>query len=108
MHSKSLRCFAEKKGNQWQAFCVDLNLAVQGDSFPIVRDKLDAMVGSYIHLAFEQDSAQAREDMLNRPAPLSLRARYVMIFMENRIRQVLHDHHRYAAEIFSFRKPEYC
>lgn len=109
MHSKILRCFAEKKGSQWQAFCVDLNLAVQGDSFPVVKNKLDDMVRSYIQLAFEQESEQDRMDMLNRPAPLSLRLRYARIFLGSKARDLVDHHHRkFAAAVFSFRNPEYC
>jgi hypothetical protein len=108
MYVKTFRCFAERKETQWQAFCVDLNLAVQGDTFPIVKQKLDEMVRSYVHLALENDDDQVRSDMLDRPAPLALRSRYWFIFAQNRLRKALHDHHRYAVEIFSFRNPELC
>ena len=33
-----LRCYAERVGDQWQAFCLDLSLAAQGDTFMEVKD----------------------------------------------------------------------
>jgi hypothetical protein len=49
-----VRCYAEQVGDQWQAFCLDLSLAAQGDTFAEVKDKLDAMVAEYLPRAMGQ------------------------------------------------------
>jgi hypothetical protein len=64
-----LRCYAEKVGNQWQAFCLYLSLAAQGDTFAEVKDKLDAMVVEYVYDAPGDDRDYA-EQLLTRRAPL--------------------------------------
>jgi hypothetical protein len=75
-HKRKVRCFAEKRGQQWQAFCIELNLAVQGDNLKEVTDKLHAMIRSYVQLAMEQNDPGHQRDMLFRPAPLSIQLRY--------------------------------
>ena len=39
-----LRCYANKRGDRWQAICIDLCLAVQGNSFREVKQKLESMM----------------------------------------------------------------
>lgn len=68
--SRRLRCYAEKVGDQWQAFCLDLSLAAQGDTFSEVKDKLDAMVAEYIYDALAGDDRDYAEQLLARRAPL--------------------------------------
>lgn len=75
-HVRKVRCFAEKRGQQWQAFCIELNLAVQADSLKEAVGKLHAMIRSYVQLAMEQNDAAHQRDMLFRPAPLSIQLRY--------------------------------
>jgi hypothetical protein len=65
-----LRCYAEKVGNQWQAFCLDLSLAAQGDTFAEAKDKLDAMVAEYVYDALVGDDREHAEQLLTRRAPL--------------------------------------
>lgn len=65
-----LRCYAEKVGNQWQAFCLDLSLAAQGDTFAEVKDKLDAMVAEYAYDALVGEDREYAEQLLTRRAPL--------------------------------------
>ena len=64
-----LRCYAERAGNQWQAFCLDLSLAAQGNTFSEVNDKLDDMILDYICDVLGEDKAYA-EQLLTRKAPL--------------------------------------
>lgn len=77
-HHASVRCFAERIGDQWQAFCIDLNLAAQADSLPAAIVKLDAMIREYLFDATHgEDSAHAAA-LIPRPAPFSLRLRYLL------------------------------
>jgi hypothetical protein len=71
-----LRCYGEKKGEVWQAFCIDLNLAVQGDSERDVRLKLNQQVASYLYDALEGEDRKYAAQLLNRKAPLAFRAKY--------------------------------
>lgn len=66
-----LRCYANKRGDQWQAFCVDLCLAVQGDSFQEVRQKLECLMVEYVYDALAGEDREFAEQLLNRRAPFS-------------------------------------
>lgn len=65
-----VRCYAEKSGDSWQAFCLDLCLAAQGDSFKDVRKKLDAMISEYVFDALVGEDRDYAEQLLKRRAPL--------------------------------------
>lgn len=71
-----LRCYANKDGDQWQAFCIDLCLASQGDSFPEVKQKLEHMMVEYVYDALAGEDREFAEQLLNRKAPLSQIATY--------------------------------
>lgn len=72
-----LRCFAEPKNGQWQAFCLELDLAAQGDSFQQVRQKLDEMICSYVEDALVgEDREFGMQLLFERRAPASLYLKY--------------------------------
>ena len=67
-----VRCLAERRDGVWLAFCLDFDLAVQGDSLKDVQQKLHHQIGEYLYDALAgQDRAHA-EMLLNRRAPSSL------------------------------------
>lgn len=71
-----LRCFGQRLAkDQWQAICIDLNLAAQGESLPDVRRKLDSMIRSYVQDLSGIDRAHV-SDLFPRPAPLGIRLKY--------------------------------
>lgn len=74
-----LRCFAERKEGYWQAFCIDLCLAVQGDSLKEVQQKLHSQVGDYLHDILEGEDRPYAAQLLNRKAPMSIMARYYFL-----------------------------
>lgn len=77
LHFLEVRCFAEPIGEgAWQAFCVDLDLAAQAESFSSVRRKLDSMIDDYVTDAILGQDREYCEKLLSRKSPLSLRARY--------------------------------
>jgi hypothetical protein len=55
-----VRCFAERKGDQWQAFSLEFGLAAQADSSAEVQAKLMHMIASYILEASTEDRAHAK------------------------------------------------
>lgn len=71
-----LRCFAERKGDAWQAFCLDINLAVQGDNLHQVRTKLHAQINDYLFDALAGEDLAYADQLLNRRAPFGLWAKY--------------------------------
>lgn len=70
---KVLRCYAEGRPGDWEAFCLDLDLAVQGDSFQEVFASLNEAIEQYIEAVCELPEDQ-RMPLLNRRAPWRVRA----------------------------------
>ncbi|WGL63797.1 hypothetical protein QDX81_02025 [Pseudomonas sp. CW003PS] len=71
-----LRCYMEKKNGYWQAFCIDLSLAVQGDTIEEVKGKLHEQIYDYLNDIFEGEDRPYASQLLNRKAPLYQRAKY--------------------------------
>ena len=73
---KVLRCYAEGRNGEWEAICLDLDIAVQENSFENVFQALNEAIA----LHFEAVSALPESEhahLLDRPAPLSLRLRFL-------------------------------
>jgi hypothetical protein len=64
-----LRCYANTDGDQWQAFCIDLCLAAQGDSFIEAKRKLESMIKEYLYDALFGEHKEYADQLLNRRAP---------------------------------------
>jgi hypothetical protein len=62
-----VRCVVEHKAGQWQAFSLELGLAVQADTKAEAKHRLEAMIQSYIEDAIGEDQAHAYE-LLSRKA----------------------------------------
>jgi hypothetical protein len=72
MRPAAIAASARGKQGDWEAICVDLDVAVQGGSFSQVQDALKAAVIDYVAAAkAEQDDSQ-RQLLLARAAPLSV------------------------------------
>lgn len=69
-----LKCYAYGGGASWEAICVDLNVAVCGDSQPEVRASLRAAVDLYLETVATLPSAE-QEGFLSRRAPWHTRAK---------------------------------
>jgi len=74
-----LRCYAEQKDGYWQALCLDLCLAAQGDSYDEVHDKLKAMICEYVSDAVEGEDREHAAELLSRRAPLRYWLKYYTI-----------------------------
>ena len=72
----AVRCVAEGRGNDWQAICLDFDIAVQGPSFENVYRELNQQIVSYIETVSHY-SPEERKSFYNRKAPLLLRLRYM-------------------------------
>ncbi|HEX9626110.1 MAG TPA: hypothetical protein VGA00_04160 [Acidiferrobacterales bacterium] len=71
-----VRCYAEKSGDQWQAFCLDLTLAAQADTLQEAKGKLEAMIHEYIDDALSGEDRPHAQELLSRKAPAYYWARY--------------------------------
>lgn len=71
-----LRCYANKDGDQWQVFCIDLCLAAQGNSFLEARNKLGNMLTEYVYDALAGEDREFADQLLNRKAPFNQIATY--------------------------------
>ncbi len=76
MRNKVVLCYAEGGPEGWEAFCVDYDLAVQGDSFPDAREKLSEQIDFYLEEVGRLPAAD-RARLLNRRMPWFERARLV-------------------------------
>lgn len=70
-----VRCMAWQESGLWVAACIDLSLAVQGQSQAEVRAKLHTQIAAYVQEAVTVDAEHA-ESLLARRAPWADRARY--------------------------------
>lgn len=74
--SRLLRCYAERSHGKWQAFCVDFDLAVQGDSFEEVYAALNVAIRDYVERVHELPEPD-RARLLNRRAPITSRLAFL-------------------------------
>lgn len=65
---QKLRCFAERSEGVWVAYCLELGLGAQADTFDEAKNKLEAQITDL--------SAQEAFTLLRQGSPLSLRLRY--------------------------------
>jgi predicted RNase H-like HicB family nuclease len=73
--AKTLRCYAQEHSGEWEAICLDLDIAVQGASFEEVFHSLDDAVQLYLESVKSLPESE-RDRLLNRPAPLSVRLKF--------------------------------
>jgi hypothetical protein len=64
-----LLCVAHGGGQEWEAFSLDFDLAVQGNSFEEVKGSLETAIRNYVEAAMAQPEP-ARTQLLNRRVPL--------------------------------------
>ena len=93
-----LRCYAEQKLGHWQAFCLDLGLAAQGESEAEACGKLNTMTAEYLHDALAGEDRQYAEYFLTRKAPASQWAKYYLYSVMEAL------HVRFGADRILFKK----
>ena len=70
-----LRCYARPEGKHYVGQCLELDLAVQADSLPAVRQKMEECLQSYL----ESLDLQNVRDLFPRPAPLHVWVDYYRV-----------------------------
>ena len=68
--SQYLRCYAEGRPGHWEAFCLDFDLAVQGESLPEVIESLNTAISLYLERVTKLPAAEQGR-FLRRRAPFA-------------------------------------
>jgi predicted RNase H-like HicB family nuclease len=74
--NRTLHCYAEGRNGDWEAICLDLDIAVQGDSFEEVFSSLQKAVSLYLETVTDLPAREQRA-LLHRPAPLPIRFKFL-------------------------------
>ena len=69
----SFYCIVHGRGDEYEGLCLDLDIAVHGRSFAEAKGLLSEAISSYLEDAM-QEAEPARRRLLNRRAPLRVRA----------------------------------
>ena len=72
-----VRCYAEGHAGEWEAICLDLDVAVQGESFEEVFHSLNDAMALYFE-AVGDLTEDERARFVERPAPWSVRFRFAL------------------------------
>lgn len=67
-----VQCYAYGKGNDWQAICVDFDIAVEGDSLQEAKESLNSCIQMYLERIAELPEAE-RKQLLRRKSPWYVR-----------------------------------
>jgi len=70
--------FARGRQGDWEAICINLDIAVQGQSFGEVQDALRAAVADYLPAVEEEPKETDREALRTRTAPISVVALWIL------------------------------
>ena len=101
MNNLNLRCYAYGGGASWEAICVDLNVAVCGNSQQEVRASLRTAVDLYLETVATLPTAE-QDGFLSRCAPWHTRAKLAILTWLSALRR---DRSRSEAFIFQSQMP---
>jgi predicted RNase H-like HicB family nuclease len=74
--TRTLHCYAEGRDGDWEAICLDLDIAVQGRSFEEVFGSLQEAISLYLGSVANLPADQ-RPGLLRRPAPFIVRLKFL-------------------------------
>jgi len=74
-----IRCYAVRKRSCWVAFCLDLTLAAQGETFEQAKASLDAQIREYVHDALAGEDRPHAPYLLSRRAPVGEWIKYYAV-----------------------------
>jgi predicted RNase H-like HicB family nuclease len=74
--NRTLHCYAEGRNGDWEAICLDLDIAVQGRSFEEVFSSLQEAISLYLESVADLPPEE-RRDLLHRPASFSVRFKFL-------------------------------
>jgi predicted RNase H-like HicB family nuclease len=74
--TRTLHCYAEGRDGHWEAICLDLDIAVQGDSFEEVFGSLRKAISLYLDSVTDLPPEERRA-LLHRAAPFPVRFKFL-------------------------------
>jgi hypothetical protein len=72
-----LHCYVEGRPGQWEAICIDFDLAVQGRSFDEAMTELQVAIREYLDYIKSLPEPE-RQRFFNRRVPLLVRVRFML------------------------------
>lgn len=97
---RSFHCYAYGRPGDFEAICVDLDIAVQGKSMADVRRLLDEAITSYVEDATAESPDQARQ-LLSRRSPWHVRAKLALMLFFFKLRSHFDGHDGRATTDFN-------
>lgn len=82
----SVLCFLRGHGAEWEALCLDFDIAVQGNSFDDVMSRMRDAVSTYIEDA-HKEAPETAQRLLRRRAPLWVRMRFTGSYLVHLLRR---------------------
>jgi predicted RNase H-like HicB family nuclease len=76
LSTRTLHCYAEGRDGDWEAICLDLDIAVQGASFEDVFASLQEAISLYLESVTDL-APEERPPLLRRPAPFPVRLKFL-------------------------------
>lgn len=86
MSRDTMMVYAHGQGDEWEAICTDLDIAVQGRSLDEVKQSLLEAIALYVEHAHDE-APEVTERLLNRRAPLSVRVSLAAQFLLHLLRR---------------------
>lgn len=80
MQELQLRCFLRGRADHWEGICIDLDIAVQGNSVEGVQTALREAISTYFEDLQKEQPHDARR-LMRRKAPLWFRMQIIANFM---------------------------
>jgi predicted RNase H-like HicB family nuclease len=74
--TRTLHCYAEGRDGDWEAVCLDLDIAVQGRSFEEVFGSLQEAISLYLKTVADLPADQ-QPALLRRPVPFFVRLKFL-------------------------------
>ena len=88
-YSFLLRGYAHRlSGERWYGVCLELNLAVEADSFDELKRKIHEMISSYVACVLDTNDKNSIPDLLLRKAPLIDWIKYYLIRLYISIKKI--------------------
>jgi len=96
--SKPVQCFANGHPGDWEAICVDFDLAVQGSSFEEVQALLHDAIASYVQCA-GAEAPETASRLLRRRAPALVHLRLVLSYLFHTVFKRENDTYRAGFDV---------
>jgi len=84
--TRKLLCFASGRPGDWEAICLDYDIAVQGRTFEEAQSLLELSINDYVESAAKEEP-EIRDRLLKRSAPARVWLQYIFSFLWHTFRR---------------------